>query len=379
MPDPVWFWQRIVSPHMAGLAEALAESGREVVYVAEQPMTAKRAAQGWSPPPTERAEIRLMKGTLDVLHHVASAPPNSIHICQGLRANGLVGEARRQLARRGLRQWVIMETVDDHGFRRPFKRIAYARAVRFWRDRIEGVLAIGERTAGWLVALGMREQRVFSFAYFLPEPERMTAGFATLGYSVLFSGQMIRRKRLELLIDAIDRLPCRDLTLIAAGGGPHEGELRAYAQNKLSGRLSWLGQRSLQDTRSLMATADCLVLPSRHDGWGAVVSEALMAGTPAICSDACGAAGVVRASGVGGVFRSGDVASLAALLEAEVRTGRQTPAKRSHLAQWALCLGAQAGARYLNRILDVAGGTDRPLPPWLCTAMPPSTGYGQSS
>lgn len=52
--------------------------------------------------------------------------------------------------------------------------------------------------------------------------------------------------------------------------------------------------------RACMARADVLVLPSWHDGWGAVVSEALMAGTPAIASDACGSAGVVRASGVGG-------------------------------------------------------------------------------
>lgn len=31
----VWFWQRIVSPHMAGLASALAKRGCQVVYVAE--------------------------------------------------------------------------------------------------------------------------------------------------------------------------------------------------------------------------------------------------------------------------------------------------------------------------------------------------------
>jgi hypothetical protein len=51
-----------------------------------------------------------------------------------------------------------------------------------------------------------------------------------------------------------------------------------------------------------MAQADCLVLPSIHDGWGAVASESLMVGTPVVCSDACGVAGVVQASGVGGVF-----------------------------------------------------------------------------
>ena len=43
-----------------------------------------------------------------------------------------------------------------------------------------------------------------------------------------------------------------------------------------------------------MAAADVLVLPSRFDGWGAVVNEALMVGTPVICSDRCGASDVIE-------------------------------------------------------------------------------------
>ena len=39
-----------------------------------------------------------------------------------------------------------------------------------------------------------------------------------------------------------------------------------------------------------------------------------MVGTPVICSDACGSAGVVHASGVGGVFRSSDHCALTAEL-----------------------------------------------------------------
>jgi len=111
------------------------------------------------------------------------------------------------------------------------------------------------------------------------------------------------------------------------------------------------------------------VLPSRHDGWGAVVSEALMAGTPVVCSDSCGSAGVVRASGQGGVFRSGDREALLSMLKQVIAKGRLPSTDKLSLASWAESLGESAGAAYLLQILDhVVGHIARPSPPWLATA-----------
>lgn len=90
-----------------------------------------------------------------------------------------------------------------------------------------------------------------------------------------------------------------------------------------------------------------------------------MVGTPVICSDACGAAGVVRASSRGGVFERDDRAGLVRLLERAIGAGRPSSAERASLAAWASCLGADAGADYLLEILDhVDGRGARPLPPW---------------
>jgi glycosyltransferase involved in cell wall biosynthesis len=139
----------------------------------------------------------------------------------------------------------------------------------------------------------------------------------------------------------------------------------AKAEKKLPGRVRWLGLRPIDEIPALMGDADCLVLPSRYDGWGAVVSEALMAGTPAICSDRCGAAGAVRASGWGGVFPSGNVEALADLLREAIVKGRQTLERRSALAEWGRCLGAGAGARYLDAILRRAPNEIKKIaPPW---------------
>ena len=165
----IWFWQRIISPHMAGLAVALARRGHAVTYVAERAMSEDRARQGWQPPSLHGVTLRIADSEQAVRQAVDAAAPTSVHICQGIRANGLVGRAQRLLARRGLRQWVVMETVDDDGPRGWVKRAVYRVHFLRWRRHLAGVLASGWRTADWVRARGVPAARVFPFAYFLPD------------------------------------------------------------------------------------------------------------------------------------------------------------------------------------------------------------------
>lgn len=158
-----------------------------------------------------------------------------------------------------------------------------------------------------------------------------------------------------------------DMSLSLVGDGPLGASLRARAVKALGkSRVDWRGRCSIEEARAVMASLDLLVLPSRHDGWGAVVTEALLAGTPAICSDACGAAEAVRASGLGGVFKSGDIDSLRHILRRSLDTLPRTRAIRAQIAAWAhSSFSIQAGARYLDAIVrHLYGGAPRPLPPW---------------
>jgi glycosyltransferase involved in cell wall biosynthesis len=363
----IWLWQPIISPHMAGLAVALARQGRDVTYVAQQTLSEDRARQGWSEPSLAGVRVLLADSRAAVEDCVASAPADSIHLCGGLRGNGLIQAAAVALARRRLRQWVIMETVDDAGWKGALRRLEYGRLFRQWRGRLQGVLTIGHATGAWVAARGMRTDAVFPFAYFLQGIGRAPSQCDDREgpFCFLFVGQLIELKRVDLLLDCLRALNTPDVRLAVIGSGPLEKSLRKLAANILPGRVDWVGTLPMASVAEEMARADCLVLPSRHDGWGAVVSEALIAGTPVICSDACGAAGVVRASGRGGVFARDDRAGLVRQLERAVAAGRPSISERTTLASWARCLNADAGADYLLEILDhVDGRCARPLPPW---------------
>jgi len=370
MVEPVWFWQRIVSPHMAGLAAALAERGREVTYVAEREMSEDRARLGWRSPSLGKATLAFAPDETTVEKLVGQAPRDSIHICQGLRGNGWVGCAQTLLHSHRIRQWVVMEMIDDAGWRGQLRRLRYRALIARRKEGIDGVLAIGHATPNWLVDRGMPEDRVFPFAYFLQELDqtgRLGQEAAGNTFTFLYCGQFIVRKRVNLLLSAFHRLrQSADVALKLVGDGPLAQSLREMPG---AAEAQWLGRRPLQEIPAIMAGADCLVLPSRYDGWGAVVSEALMAGTPVICSDACGAAGVVGASGTGTVFPADDPDALATAMEVAVARGRPAQAERTKLGKWARCLGAVAGARYLDYILAASrSGGEELLPPWECQA-----------
>lgn len=361
----IWFWQLIISPHMADLAVALSRRGCKVSYVAQRSMSDDRARQGWTTPALADVALQFADSNEAVQRLVQLAPAQSIHICQGVRANGPIRLAQIALAARGLRQWVVMETVNDAGWRGVLKRIEYSRI--FWArgKSLQGVLATGHRTAAWVVARGMPADRVYPFAYFLPDK----IGSAALTrrkpgpFRFVFAGRLIPLKRVDWLIEALAGLAAQPFELWVVGAGLEEQALRTLAADKLGNRVRWLGQLPLPDVLAVMAHADCLVLPSVHDGWGAVGSEALMVGTPVICSDACGVAGVVRASGRGGDFPVNNKESFARLLNDQLVLGSVTEDARVQLAAWATGLGATAGAAYLEEILkhDLAGDVFRPV------------------
>ncbi len=111
-----------------------------------------------------------------------------------------------------------------------------------------------------------------------------------------------------------------------------------------------------------MATCDRLVLPSRWDGWGAVVNEALSAGTPAIVSDTCGCSSLLVSSRCGAVFPHEDIKALAQAISTFSPLREDD---RVWLSEWAkVTLSAKGLVRYLLAHFDVT--TSSPLPPWKC-------------
>jgi alpha-1,3-rhamnosyl/mannosyltransferase len=145
-------------------------------------------------------------------------------------------------------------------------------------------------------------------AVFSPDGERPTGS----PYA-LFVGALQPRKDPLTAIAAVARL--RDLRLLMVG--PDKGsetEAREEAHRlRLDGRIAFLGHVEKPELATLYRGAECLVLPSRYEGFGLPVVEAMASGTPVVTTTAGALPEVVGDAAV--LVEPGDADALAAGIE----------------------------------------------------------------
>jgi glycosyltransferase involved in cell wall biosynthesis len=130
---------------------------------------------------------------------------------------------------------------------------------------------------------------------------------------VLFVGLRGGYKEFDTLLRALGQIRSPSLSLVAVGGGAfNDRELARVEELGLLGRVR---QESCDDDElaSLYSCADALVVPSRYEGFGLPVVEAMASGCPVVLSDI----DVFRevADEAARYFPVGDFDALAALLD----------------------------------------------------------------
>jgi glycosyltransferase involved in cell wall biosynthesis len=139
----------------------------------------------------------------------------------------------------------------------------------------------------------------------------------------LFCGQIIARKGVDLLVAAFDRLITKGFRarLILVGRRADLDWALTFCSPKSRELIEYVGFCDPKKLPHIYAKAHIFVLPSRYDGWGVVVNQALGAGLPIICSDAVGAGYDLVLHGVNG-FRvtAGSVEELTDAMEAFLKS-----------------------------------------------------------
>jgi glycosyltransferase involved in cell wall biosynthesis len=121
---------------------------------------------------------------------------------------------------------------------------------------------------------------------------------------IFYLGTLEPRKNLLTLLQAYARLPRalrREVPLFLAGGKGwgYEPIFEALAQPALATSVRWLGYLATENLPLWYNAAELFVYPSRYEGWGLPVLEALACGTLVLTSDisslpeAAGPAGVL--------------------------------------------------------------------------------------
>jgi glycosyltransferase involved in cell wall biosynthesis len=161
-------------------------------------------------------------------------------------------------------------------------------------------------------------------------------------------------KGLDVLLRAAARVPGAALVLV--GDGPDRGALeRLAAELGIADRVVFAGWSD--EVRRLLPTFDVLVQPSRREGFGIALVEAMLAELPVVATDAGGMAEVVVDGVTGITVRQDDPGAVAAAADALLRDPDRRRAmgregRRVALERFSAQAMARGFAALYGRILD---------------------------
>lgn len=368
------FWQNIVSPHQVALLEAVAHSGEvDVVLVVDMAMFSDRAAAGWTAPVLHDVKTIISPTRAAICDLVRGSAGNCVHIVTGFSRGCRVGYLALEELRRskpaGCLVGVQAEPGDGRGLKGHLRWCRWRYDTWRYAKTVDFILAIGASGPPWFRSLGIDARKTYPFCYFLEQPKLAAESVRESGQALqlVFAGQRFRRKGVDMLFAALATLRDESWTLQVVGDGPERTSLESLATALgIRDRVTFRGVMKRLDALSVIAAADLFVLPSRWDGWGAVVSEALMCGVPVICTDTCGASILLHDPVLGSVVPEGDSSALANALRECLRHGPLSQADRKRIRDWSACISGSSAAQYLlNVISSIDGATTPPQAPWL--------------
>lgn len=353
----IYLWEPTLSPHKLPLYRALQATGffSRVVYISEQSLSKERRAQGWSNAVLASDDIILAPSKVQVAEIISNAGDDAVHVFSGLRKVGSIVEGLRLCAVHA-RHFGVMHEPRVFDFGSGLLRLAQSWATEgAIRRHAKFVLAIGAHGPSWFKMSGYRAKTIFPYAYFIdqnrtPVAEASSDGLTRIGYL----GRLEKAKGAHLLKEAFARLPDR-FELRIAGAGSLADDLK-HLEAEHPGRVEFVGKIEMERVNQFLDGLDLLVLPSitRDDGWGVVVSEALMRGLAVVVSEAAGASACLAVpSLLGRKVKSNSAKAISDAILDISEKGECGDQSRILRADWARDnLVASHGAEYMRNVIE---------------------------
>ncbi|SCY50857.1 glycosyltransferase family 4 protein [Butyrivibrio sp. INlla14] len=211
---------------------------------------------------------------------------------------------------------------SDGGFVKKEKRIAYL-IKTFFISKATYYLSPNESSSTYLMHYGARKENIYLYPFssvkeseILSSPDSFEVRKAfkeknrmSEKYSVLFVGQIIPRKGIDILIKSAKRLS--DIGVYLVGGSITEEYKRLIEQFDIT-NIHFIGFKDKNNLADYYRASDVFVLPTREDVWGLVVNEAMSFGLPVITTSKCNAGiEMIKNENVGTILKNNNEKELA--------------------------------------------------------------------
>lgn len=372
--NDVIFWTSIPSHHSMGVFAELS-GHRHVLCVCDSLESLRRKNQGWTIPDLGNIDVWPLDRQTNpdaFVRQIYRNYPGSVSVISGFHGCRAAELAWKWMPKKQYpRPLVCCERPDSNrGIKKWLQTLYYTQKSYTFGRRITGLLAIGTLSEEAYRRFGFPEEKIFPFLYTfsgktgdLPETAR-----TSLPIRMVYVGSDVPRKGIDLLLNAISVFSPKQLrlTLIGTGtDGPNgRGIKRLYETGLVEVRQTVPGGK-MPET---LSQYDILILPSRHDGWGMTVTEALVGGIGVLASGACGSSELVRSLDAGMVFSPGSVESIRDSVSYCLTHPDMLDRWKENARQGRSRIMPAAAAEYLDALIDFLyvqeGIGERPVPPW---------------
>ena len=306
------------NPHIVPFYDEVSKlSDLDVTCVSLDPVTPIRLKLGWHEMDKDNGYLQPWRSFGDRIEYYKRLITSDLVVFPGLFHSRTLPfhHAVRRFTFRPVVLW--SEPLLNHprskneGF---WKRLARRIVLKPFNSQAYHLLAMGVGAETDYRTLGMSrwDYRQFHFSVRPHEYDNVVISPSTETRKLIYCGALTHRKGVDLLIDAINEIKDIPLSLSILGDGPSRQELVQKVEKLgLTEQIEFLGSTDIEKSYEHMISHDLLVLPSRFDGWGAVVNEAMECSLAVIVSDQVGSRRPLVESGTNGyVFKSESVADL---------------------------------------------------------------------
>lgn len=361
------FWQGIISIHQHSFLEALAQQPgvEKVVLIVENDISSYRKNMGWGIPEFKHVTI-IVSPTAQQISDTVIKFKDAIHIMGGIRVGKMLATAMDECMKLKCKMGIMTEPYNNAGTKGLLRTLKYKYYKLRYFKHIHFVLAIGTQGVIQYTHLGYNTERLYPWAYFITVPTQKRTENPTDNVRIMYGGRLEAAKGIYNFVEELTQCDMRNYTLHIYGEGEDAEKLSHLV--KLKGRtdnIQFFPFLKYEDLLKVYAAYDWVVLPSaQKDGWGVVVSEGMLNGLKALCSDICGVSRVIQPGKNGLVFNWAEPHNcINTIMHMLLNEGFATPSQIQHWANKSI--SAEAGAYYFVQIINnVYHHKPKPDMPW---------------
>lgn len=348
------FFQNCISPHQIPYIRECARDSRvdKTVLIVPRVDYEQRKSMGWNSGNllVDTSIVCRVLPSDEYVSDVFKYHEDSCCLFSGIRADSEVFRWFKMSLPYNVKRYIITEPPFT------YKKPLWMHYVRFFLQDykyvkyINGIFGFGQDAVNYYNSISKR-WKVFPFLYVTESTQRLSEALPSGKLKLIFAGSLSPRKNLKVVLKALEGL--EDIELSVIGDGEERNMLEDFAgRNHLP--VAFWGKRRMDEIPSIMEQHDILILPSLHDGWGAVVNEAITLGLYVIVSEKCGAKALITDDDIGIVFKNDDRHDLHEKLSLCINNKEQIRKGLEHRLEYSKSIQGPAVAKYfINSLLNV--------------------------